>query len=335
MTTSTAALYIPKVQDLSDNSKLDPELSSITASKLISAAKLNGVNIKNFNFKSIGKYMVEHVDSEFTQRYAVGALTKILNGQAVTNKTMLDSLFNTYAPVLNAGLYKTGYNSLMAMKDAVTHGTINPSNFLSGLSTGIESINNERTSLTYKNQNYEEIPIDVVEKCEYEYKNITAKRKTQENEEEEYVKPIENVIIKLTGHVKNKNAELWDMNDFSYKLADAMAAQKEIIMRIGKTIYEAVVLVEYNPVVTNIHEVKFSATVHLKYRKEQESTNDKKSGCIIIKNKISQNYKNKTASTEYIGASLVEPVTKKDTILIAAIKKFTGKESIRIDGEYV
>lgn len=334
MTTSTAALYIPKVQDLED-SNIDLELSAKTADSLLRSAKSGKVDIKWYNFKAIGEYITKNVDSEFTQRYAVGALTKILNGQAVTNKTMLDSLFNTYAPVLNAGLYKTGYNSLMAMKDAVTHGTINPSNFLSGLSTGIESINNERISLTYKNQNYEEIPIDVVEKCEYEYKNITAKRKTQENEEEEYIKPIENVIINLTCHIKNKNAELWEMNDFSYKLADAMAAQKEIVMRIGKTIYEGVVLFSYKPIIENINDIKFEVNVSYKYKSGQESVYDKKSGCNIIKNKISQNYKNKTASTEYIGPSLVEQVTKKDTILIAAIKKFTGKESIRIDGEYV
>ena len=149
-----------------------------------------------------------------------------------------------------------------------------------------------------------------MEKCEYEYKNITAKRKTQENEEEEYIKPIENVIIKLTGHVKNKNAELWDMNDFSYKLADAMAAQKEIVMRIGKTIYDGVVLVEYNPVVTNIHEVKFLATVHLKYRVDQTSVDRKKNGYKIIKNILDDDNKNITVSTEYIGPSLVESVTR-------------------------
>lgn len=125
------------------------------------------------------------------------------------------------------------------------------------------------------------------------------------------------------------------MNDFSYKLADAMAAQKEIVMRIGKTIYEGVVLFSYKPIIENINDIKFEVNVSYKYKSGQESVYDKKSGCNIIKNKISQNYKNKTSSTEYIGPSLVEPVTKKDTILIAAIKKFTGKESIRIDGEYV
>ena len=62
---------------------------------------------------------------EFAQRYATGALTKIINGEPITNKTMLDSLFNTYAPAFNATLEQTGYNSIMQMKDAAAHGTIN------------------------------------------------------------------------------------------------------------------------------------------------------------------------------------------------------------------
>ena len=318
MTTTTAALYIPKVEDLSDNSKLEPELSSITAGKLISAAKLNGVNIKNFNFKSIGKYMVEHVDSEFTQRYAVGALTKILNGQAVTNKTMLDSLFNTYAPVLNAGLYKTGYNSLMAMKDAVTHGTINPSNFLSGLSTGIETINNERTSLTYKNQNYEEIPIDVVEKCEYEYKTVVPEHaKSKDAEATDYISNMQRILVKLHGHVKNDSAELWDMNDFSYKISDAMSQKKLSIVRIGRTIYEDVVLADYNPVIENIHDIHFVLQFYIPYMEKQEIGNVDEEGKLkIVKNELRTELRNKTATTEYIGPSKVETLTKDDLVYI-------------------
>ena len=55
-------------------------------------------------FDEIGDNMDIQCGTAFTQRYAAGALSKIINGEAVTNKTMLDSLFNTYAPALNAGL---------------------------------------------------------------------------------------------------------------------------------------------------------------------------------------------------------------------------------------
>ena len=332
MTMTTAAFYIPNDNIVAK--KVNEEASEKSRGMLLSALKNQHTEIQNFDLKKMCDNLTLQGKVEFVQRYATGALTKIINGQPITCKTMLDSLFNTYAPAINASLAKSGYNSVMAMKDAAAHGTINASSFLGAFNSGLIAVEETSKSNTLFEKYGEEIPIDVVEKCEYEYKNITAKRKTQENEEEEYIKPIENVIIKLTGHVKNKNAELWDMNDFSYKLADAMAAQKEIVMRIGKTIYDGVILVEYNPVVTNIHEIKFSATVHLKYQYGNKSTpfeNDFK----VITNEGSMDLKNLKASTEYIGPSLVEPVTKKDTILIAAIKKFTGQESIRIDGEYV
>ena len=272
---------------------------------------------------------------EFVQRYATGALTKIINGQPITCKTMLDSLFNTYAPAINASLAKSGYNSVMAMKDAAAHGTINASSFLGAFNSGLIAVDETSKSNTLFEKYGEEIPIDVVEKCEYVYKVQTPQKNTEEENKTDCISTLDAIEIILTGHIKNKNAELWEMNDFSYKLADAMAAQKEIVMRIGKTIYEGVVLFSYKPIIENINDIKFEVNVSYKYKSGQESVYDKKSGCNIIKNKISQNYKNKTASTEYIGPSLVEQVTKKDTILIAAIKKFTGKESIRIDGEYV
>ena len=333
MTMTTAAFYIPN--DNIVEKKVDEEASEKSRGMLLSALSNQHTEIQNFDLKKMCDNLTLQGKVEFVQRYATGALTKIINGQPITNKTMLDSLFNTYAPAINASLAKSGYNSVMAMKDAAAHGTINASSFLGAFNSGLIAVEETSKSNTLFEKYGEEIPIDVVEKCEYEYKNITAKRKTQEGEEEEYIKPIENVIIKLTGHVKNKNAELWDMNDFSYKLADAIAAQKEIVMRIGKTIYDGVVLVEYNPVVTNIHEIKFSATVNFRYCEGQQVLDDKVRDCKIISNKNDQNVQNLTASTEYIGPSLVEPITKKDTILIAAIKKFTGKESIRIDGEYV
>ena len=308
MTMTTAAFYIPN--DNIAAKKVNEEASEKSRGMLLSALKNQHTEIQNFDLKKMCDNLTLQGKVEFVQRYATGALTKIINGQPITCKTMLDSLFNTYAPAINASLAKSGYNSVMAMKDAAAHGTINASSFLGAFNSGLIAVEETSKSNTLFEKYGEEIPIDVVEKCEYEYKNITAKRKTQENEEEEYVKPIENVIIKLTGHVKNKNAELWDMNDFSYKLADAMAAQKEIVMRIGKTIYDGVILVEYNPVVTNIHEVKFSATVHYSYKTKNYSKNCSESGFKIISNKNDQNVQNLTSSTEYIGPSLVESVTR-------------------------
>ena len=102
MAKTYAAFYFPpeeKEVKLPDQKNVDRTANSLSGT------------LKNLSeIKSLVdvKEMARNIDlqstTEFTQRYAVGALTKIINGEAVTNKTMLDSLFNTYAPALNAGL---------------------------------------------------------------------------------------------------------------------------------------------------------------------------------------------------------------------------------------
>ena len=327
-----AAIYLQ--QETQANEEVNAELVEKIHTKLARALGYRITKIR-FNLKTMSKNITIQGATEFVQRYATGALTKIINGQPITNKTMLDSLFNTYAPALNAGLLQSGYNSISAMKEAAMNGTINVSNFLSAFSSGLSAVSGASDQVSKYEKYGEEIPIDIVEQCDYMYSVEAPDRRTGEGKRLDYLIPLEIVELKMVGHVKNKNAELWEMNDFSYKLADTMSAKKDFILRVGKTIYENIYLVKYEPIITNAHEIKFNATFYYKYRANNFSRADEETGCRIIKNELQQELANWTSKEKFLGTYPVTKVTKFDTDIIAQAKKALGKDKLLIDGEYV
>ncbi len=328
------AFYIPTEEE-KKTTDVDSTASERAQGLISSAINSQRLKISNFSLKNMCDNMTLHGATEFTHRYAVGAITKIIKKEPVTNRTMLDSLFNTYAPVFNATLIKSGYNSVAAMRDAAIEGTINPSNFLAAFDSGLTAFEEEANVKSRYAIYGDEIPIDLVEECSYEYYVDAPEQKTEEGTKIDYLTQLDTIKIKVIGHVKNKNAEVWDLNDYSYKLADAMSMKKPLLLRIGRTIYDKVYLVKYEPVIKNIHEIRFMATFHYEYIIRNISSEDKKTGCRLIRNELDKKLANYTADTVYIGEGRVDKVTKKDVFLIAQAKKILGKDKILIDGEYV
>ena len=272
---------------------------------------------------------------EFVQRYATGALTKIINGEPITNKTMLDSLFNTYAPAFNATLEQTGYNSVMQMKDAAAHGTINVSTFLSGFSNGLNAIQEERDFL-HRSQKYgEEIPIDVVSSFKSEYANDVAVHTFDEKTDiRDYIKSLGEVVLTIMGHAMNNSAEMWAIGDYINKLHDAMSQKTPVVFRIGKTIYENVIIKKFTPTITNIYDLSFELQLGYNHYLARESTHTEK-GYHIISGDANQTVKNMLATPEYIGPGLVEEVTLEDRGIIEAVKKVLNRKEIRVNGQTV
>ena len=190
-------------------------------------------------------------------------MAKIINGEPVTNKTMLDSLFNTYAPALNAGLAQTGFNSLVEMRNAVQAGNnINVPNFIQGFSNGLSVI--QDMCIEKPSKYGEEIPIDVVTELKYTY---TLKTPTQEvlngDNIEKYINNLKKIKCQLTATIKNENAELWQVNDFNTKIINIMNSQKAITFRVGKSIYEDCIIETYAPTVQTIHSFTFISDIRL------------------------------------------------------------------------
>ena len=125
-----AAIYIKK-----DNKVVNPvdavQSAGIKAelSQAFSNAK---TSLQNFDLSKMAQNINLQSATEFTQKYAVGALTMIINQRPVTNQMMLDSLFNGLAPALNLTAAQAGFNSMMEMKSAIESGNINVANFMQG-----------------------------------------------------------------------------------------------------------------------------------------------------------------------------------------------------------
>ena len=328
---SEAAFYLP-IEKL-ENEKADYNQVAKTENSLLGAfakSHIKKLNIDTFKFS---KYLSLQGQTEFAQRYATGALTKIINGEPITNKTMLDSLFNTYAPAFNATLEQTGYNSIVQMKDAAAHGTINVSTFLSGFSNGLSAIQEERDFL-YRSQKYgEEIPVDLVTKCDINYESVGAEHPHDIGKNfMDYIKDFGPVNIKVSAHVKNETAEAWNINDYSNKLTDAMVKKEPVVFRIGNTIYEDVVITKYHPVITNIYDISFDVTIQYNYLLARESKFSK-DGIRVVNAAFNKDIESLLAETEYIGPGLVEEVTAQDMGIISQMKKFLGRDKIIINGE--
>ena len=271
MAKTYAAFYLPpeeKEVKLPDQKNVDRIKGSLLQSYN---------NIQNYMSVDDIKTMARNIDlqstTEFTQRYAVGALTKIINGEPVTNKTMLDSLFNTYAPALNAGLAQTGFNSLVEMRNAVQagNGQINVANFVQGFSNGLSIVQNLADTNNYSKYG-EEIPIDVVTSCAYTYTTDKAYQAIADlGSLPQYITGLDAVKIKISGHVKNENAELWGINDFNNKLVDSMMSKTLLYLRVGKSIYENCTIVSYKPTIENIYNISFDMEIEFEYNLNSSS----------------------------------------------------------------
>lgn len=300
MAKTYAAFYLPpeeKEVKLPDQKNVDRIKSSV--SRALRNAKQS---VLNFDINSIARNMDLQSSTEFVQRYATGALSKIINGEPVTNKTMLDSLFNTYAPALNAGLAQTGFNSLVEMRNAVQagNGNINVANFVQGFSDGLSIVQSATERVNFSKYG-EEIPIDVISECVYEYDRIIAKQKIDGKIDlSQYVGDLDPVTITIKAHVKNENAELWSVNDFSNKIIDLFMKEESIIFRAGKSIYENCIISSYKPTITNIYDISFTMT--LSYNHKMNLQSEEANGYRVIKpNPYNKELKNLCATEKYLG----------------------------------
>lgn len=308
MAKTYAAFYLPP--EIKEEAIPDPKESRYIKDTLKAAWKnfkgdvSGAINDYEDYFDEIGDNMDIQCGTAFTQRYAAGALSKIINGEAVTNKTMLDSLFNTYAPALNAGLAQAGFNSLVEMRNAVQagNGSINVPNFIQGFSNGLNTVK-DATFRENISKYGEEIPIDVITQCVFEYGREVAEKKIKADQTldlAQYIGELDPVKITIDAHVKNENAELWSINDFSNKIIDQFMSQKGITFRAGKSIYENCIITSYKPTITSIYDISFQITIKYNYQMKQRSYED--NGYRIVNpNPSNIELNNLYANEKYIG----------------------------------
>ena len=105
-----SALYIPqeKIKPITS----DPAAVSRIKDTLAAAMQKANVNQLNYNLTNLSKNMAIMATTELTQRYVAAAVSKIISGEPITSRTLLDTLFNTYAPAFNGMLEQMGYKNI-------------------------------------------------------------------------------------------------------------------------------------------------------------------------------------------------------------------------------
>ncbi len=161
------------------------------------------------------------------------------------------------------------------MRNAVQagNGSINVPNFIQGFSNGLNTVK-DATFREDISKYGDEIPIDVITQCVFEYGRGVAEKKIKADQTldlAQYIGELDPVKITIDAHVKNENAELWSINDFSNKIIDQFTTQKEIIFRAGKSIYENCIITFYKPTITSIYDISFQIKLEYNYRMNTKS----------------------------------------------------------------
>ncbi len=267
MATTYAAFYLPTSED----NLIFPNRENAQSNFNTLWGALKNTNNDSGMEYSLLQGIADNLDIQgttaFTQKYAAAAISDIINGEQVTSQMKLDSLFNTYAPALNLSLLQSGFNSLKEMKNAVKAGNVNVSNFIQGLSSGMSAVTDIMKTEELDNSYGEELPIDVVTKCELSFtEQVAQNTRKVEQKLADYISDFYPCRLTLTGRVKNENAELWSINEFSNKILDIMYSKEYFKVRIGKTIYDNCIFSEYYPAIENIYNLAIRAVILLDCR---------------------------------------------------------------------
>lgn len=257
-----ASIYIskrPKNQSTYYTSAIKKAKSSIWK-----AIKTNKFSIKNFNPAGVFSYFSKKSTTDFNLKYAISGFCDAVSIGTIKNSTKLKNFLEICTPLLSINISKSGANNMAQLKSYLLSGNknLNIEGLVDVISEGIIA---NSTVLNNNNKQYgDEIPIDVIESCQYLYKETLVSHPiniTQNNNS--WLSDLEPVTINLVGHIKNSNGELVKSNDYMQKLGECMKQKLPVTLRIGKDIYENCYIEEMSPIITNIYELKL--VIKLKY----------------------------------------------------------------------
>ena len=252
-----AAIYLQSNNSVKN--KLDGNFVSSVKNNIKNAISDAKLELTNFSPAEFAKNFALSTPVGFVQDYVVQTLSDIILGEKISDEKMLDLFFNKYAPVLNMKCLQMGYSGLAEMKTAIKNRSgLNMQSFVQGLSDGLEAVRNEnKLNNIYKNYG-EEIPIDVVKKCDFSFSgesfihNISL-------EDISKLHPNDNtnrVLIKFEGNVNNESGDLVKSNTIIQKLARVLSSKSLVALRVGKDVFENCLIAQLNPSVVNAYNLK-------------------------------------------------------------------------------
>lgn len=305
-----AAIYIKK--DNKVVNPIDAVQSAGIKAELTQAFSNAKTSLQNFDLSKMAQNINLQSATEFTQKYAVGALTMIINQRPVTNQMMLDSLFNGLAPALNLTAAQAGFNSIMEMKSAIESGNINVANFMQGLENGLDVVTGTITGSQDYSKYGEEIPIDLTSNITRTYIAETPDRRVQSGQTyNEYVHNLP-LVLPFSGIVKD--GLNYTADEFADRLEEIMYSKEPFTFRAGEKIFENYVFTSFTPKRETENGVQFDAEIkfmeegdveYVKVNITQQST-AKGTGAGLRKQvtntKKGQSVKNNTSPQKYAGA---------------------------------
>lgn len=216
-------------------------------------------NIKNFDLKTFANNITLEGVTDFTQKYATAGLTKIINGEPITNQSMMDGLFNGFAPAIDMTAVQMGYNSVKEMQNAVQSGNINVANFIQGFSGALNTvINNKKQSADYSYLG-DEITIDMI--VEIDRQNIAESpdRRTQSGQVyNEYIHILPK-ILSFSGKIKDGGK--YTADEYEEILDEVFQSKKPFTFRAGEKVYENYIFTSFIPANNFEQSLNFSAEI--------------------------------------------------------------------------
>lgn len=252
-----AALYIKP--DTPKKSPLDSVKATTIQGQLKQAFNTAKNNIKNFDVKSFANNLTLEGATDFTQKYATAGLTKIINGEPITNQSMMDGLFNGYAPALDMTAVQIGYNSIKEMQVAVKNGNINVANFMQGFSGALSSIVNNKKQATDYSYLGDEITIDMVVDIDRQNIAETPDRRVQSGQVyNEYIHILPK-LISFTGKIKDGGK--YSADEYEEILDNVFQSKKPFTFRAGDKVYENYVFTSFIPANNFEQSLNFTAEI--------------------------------------------------------------------------
>lgn len=311
-----AAIYIKKDNKVAN--PVDAVQSAGIRAELTRAFNNARTSLQNFDLGRMARNITLQSATEFIQKYAVGALTMIINQRPVTNQMMLDCLFNGLAPALNFTVTQAGFNSIMEMKSAIESGNINVANFMQGFANGLDVVTGTMTGSQDYSKYGEEIPIDLTSNITRNYIAKTPDRRVQS--EQIYNEYVYNLPLTLQFSGIVKDGLNYTADEFADRLEEIMNSKEPFTFRAGEKIFENYVFTSFTPKretenrVQFVAEIKFIQEGEVEYVKvniAQQST-AKGTGAGLRKQVTNtqkgQSVKNNTSPQKYVGHYQSSPI---------------------------
>lgn len=251
--------------------------------------------ITDFDPKEFAKNFALNCPSKFVMKYSTAIMVNISNGRAIKSDAILDILFVDLAPLMGLTQAFLGYTSIDSMRHAIKNnsGNFNITGFIRGMNYGLQTLQNEKKIKNFEQQYEDIIPIDLIESCQFGYKDSISVHKLKNAAGEDYIaRPgAKDVEITLVGHINNKQGNFTQSNDYIHKLESCMALDKwtnssnkdsnelsgagTITLRIGNDIYEKCILSDLSADVSvkdgGVYDMKITAKLLYDYYELEKS----------------------------------------------------------------